>query len=90
MSITLREQYGVLKGPRLQIQGSTTLSFYLLFHNEPSLLSLQISILYHLAGHPHIIGVVDAFEDIRSVSIVMELCHGGELYDRLIAKGQYR
>ena len=50
---------------------------------------LQVGILYHLSGHPNVIEVAAAFEDSRSVSIVMELCSGGELYDRIIAKGQY-
>ncbi|GJP38364.1 hypothetical protein CLOM_g22811 [Closterium sp. NIES-68] len=49
----------------------------------------EVGILYHLAGHPHIVQVQAAFEDSKSVAIVMELCQGGELYDRIIAKGHY-
>ncbi|CAI5532386.1 unnamed protein product [Closterium sp. Naga37s-1] len=49
----------------------------------------EVGILYHLAGHPHVVQVAAAFEDSKSVAIVMELCHGGELYDRIIAKGHY-
>ncbi|CAI7875008.1 unnamed protein product [Closterium sp. NIES-54] len=49
----------------------------------------EVGILYHLAGHPHVVQVQAAFEDSKTVAIVMELCHGGELYDRIIAKGHY-
>lgn len=49
----------------------------------------EVGILFHLAGHPNIVQVRDAVEDARNVDIVMELCQGGELYDRIIAKGNY-
>lgn len=36
--------------------------------------------------HPHIIDLVDVYEDESSLHIVTELCTGGELYDRVIEK----
>ncbi|KAK4768736.1 hypothetical protein SAY86_026886 [Trapa natans] len=49
----------------------------------------EIRIMHHLAGHPHIINIVDAFEDAVAVHVVMELCSGGELFDRIIQRGHY-
>jgi calcium-dependent protein kinase len=43
----------------------------------------------HLSGHPNVVTLVDAFEDKRNVHIVMELCTGGELFDRIVARGHY-
>ena len=33
--------------------------------------------------------LIDVFEDKRNVHIVMELCTGGELFDRIVARGHY-
>ncbi|KAH0453708.1 hypothetical protein IEQ34_018032 [Dendrobium chrysotoxum] len=49
----------------------------------------EIQILHHLSGHPNIISIVDAYEDAVAVHLVMELCAGGELFDRIIQKGHY-
>jgi len=37
--------------------------------------------------HPNIIKLYEAFEDSRNVYLVMEVCEGGELFDRIIDKG---
>ncbi|GAY33982.1 hypothetical protein CUMW_288220, partial [Citrus unshiu] len=42
-----------------------------------------------LSGQPNIVQFKGAYEDRHSVHIVMELCAGGELFDRIIAKGHY-
>ncbi|KAJ7967687.1 Calcium-dependent protein kinase [Quillaja saponaria] len=49
----------------------------------------EIQIMQHLSGQPNIVEFRGAFEDRCSVHLVMELCAGGELFDRLIAEGQY-
>ncbi|GMI82464.1 calcium-dependent protein kinase 29 [Hibiscus trionum] len=49
----------------------------------------EISILQHLTGQPNIVEFKGAYEDRRNVHLVMELCSGGELFDRIIAKGSY-
>ncbi|CAM8986963.1 unnamed protein product [Rhodiola kirilowii] len=49
----------------------------------------EIQILQHLSGQPNIVEFKGAYEDKLSVHVVMELCAGGELFDRIIAKGTY-
>ncbi|KAJ6425697.1 hypothetical protein OIU84_026303 [Salix udensis] len=47
----------------------------------------EIQIMHHLEGHPNVIKIVDAYEDAVAVHVVMELCSGGELFDRIVQKG---
>ncbi|XP_008803232.2 calcium-dependent protein kinase 10 [Phoenix dactylifera] len=49
----------------------------------------EIQILHHLSGHPNVISINGAYEDAVAVHVVMELCGGGELFDRIIQKGHY-
>ncbi|KAK4752484.1 hypothetical protein SAY87_021282 [Trapa incisa] len=49
----------------------------------------EILIMQHLSGQPNIVEFRGAYEDRQSVHLVMELCAGGELFDRIIAKGHY-
>ncbi|GFP79111.1 calcium-dependent protein kinase isoform 2 [Phtheirospermum japonicum] len=49
----------------------------------------EIQIMQHLSGQPNIVEFKGAYEDKHSVHLVMELCAGGELFDRIIAKGHY-
>ncbi|KAJ0967883.1 hypothetical protein J5N97_024800 [Dioscorea zingiberensis] len=49
----------------------------------------EIMILQHLTGQPNVVEFKGAYEDQSSVHLVMELCRGGELFDRIIAKGSY-
>jgi calcium-dependent protein kinase len=39
--------------------------------------------------HPNIIKLYEAFEDNRNIYLVMEVCEGGELFDRIIEKGHF-
>lgn len=45
--------------------------------------------MQHLTGQANIVEFKGAYEDKSSVHLVMELCAGGELFDRIIAKGHY-
>ncbi|KAF9595433.1 hypothetical protein IFM89_000351 [Coptis chinensis] len=49
----------------------------------------EIQIMHHLAGHPNVISITGAYEDPVAVHVVMELCAGGELFDRIIQRGHY-
>ncbi|KAB1669738.1 hypothetical protein ES319_1Z015700v1 [Gossypium barbadense] len=46
----------------------------------------EVKILKALSGHKHLVKFYDACEDANNVYIVMELCEGGELLDRILAR----
>jgi calcium-dependent protein kinase len=50
-------------------------------------LKREIEILKEVK-HPHIIELVEVYEDERYLHLITELCTGGELFDRIIAKTQ--
>ncbi|RAL47635.1 hypothetical protein DM860_011373 [Cuscuta australis] len=39
--------------------------------------------------HPNIVKLRGTYEDDEAVHLVMELCEGGELFDRIVARGHY-
>jgi calcium-dependent protein kinase len=47
----------------------------------------EVQIMHHLKGSPAIVTLKGAYEDKHNVHLVMELCSGGELFDRIVAKG---
>ncbi|PWA90495.1 parvalbumin, Protein kinase-like domain protein [Artemisia annua] len=49
----------------------------------------EVQIMHHLAEHPNVISIKGAYEDAVAVHLVMELCAGGELFDRIIQRGHY-
>ena len=49
----------------------------------------EIQIMQYLSGQANIVEIKGAYEDRQSVHLVMELCAGGELFDRIIAQGHY-
>lgn len=57
--------------------------------NDKDDIKREIQIMQHLSGQPNIVEFRGAYEDKQSVHLVMELCAGGELFDRIIAKGHY-
>jgi len=42
-----------------------------------------------MMDHPNVVRMVEYFEDRMNVYLVMELCSGGELFDRLLKAGSY-
>ncbi|KAH8490176.1 hypothetical protein H0E87_022633 [Populus deltoides] len=49
----------------------------------------EIQIMHHLSGQPNVVQIKDTYEDPMFVHLVMELCEGGELFDRIVERGQY-
>ncbi|KAL0692249.1 hypothetical protein Bca4012_059429 [Brassica carinata] len=49
----------------------------------------EIQIMHHLSEYPNVVRIQSTYEDDASVHLVMELCEGGELFDRIAEKGHY-
>ncbi|KAF6175876.1 hypothetical protein GIB67_003364 [Kingdonia uniflora] len=49
----------------------------------------EVEIMKHLPPYPNIVRLKDTYEDDVAVHLVMELCKGGELFDRIVARGHY-
>ncbi|KAI4320171.1 hypothetical protein MLD38_033677 [Melastoma candidum] len=49
----------------------------------------EIQIMHHLSEHPNVVQIKGTYEDNMFVHIVMEVCEGGELFDRIIQKGYF-
>lgn len=49
----------------------------------------EVEIMKHLPKHTNIVTLKDTYEDDKAVHLVMELCEGGELFDRIVARGHY-
>nr|GMD49774.1 CDPK-related kinase 5 [Ipomoea batatas]GMD58661.1 CDPK-related kinase 5 [Ipomoea batatas] len=46
----------------------------------------EVLILRALTGHNNLVQFYDAYEDNDNIYIVMELCEGGELLDRILSR----
>ncbi|CAK7325122.1 unnamed protein product [Dovyalis caffra] len=46
-------------------------------------------IVENVSPHPNVIDLYDVYEDQNGVHLVLELCSGGELFDRIVAKDKY-
>lgn len=44
----------------------------------------EVQIMHHLKGHENITFLQGAYEDRQAVHLVMDLCSGGELFDRCV------
>ncbi|XP_073291975.1 calcium-dependent protein kinase 8-like [Primulina huaijiensis] len=49
----------------------------------------EVEIMKQMPKHPNIVSLKDTYEDDTAINIVMELCEGGELFDRIVARGHY-
>ncbi|KAG7568034.1 Protein kinase domain [Arabidopsis thaliana x Arabidopsis arenosa] len=49
----------------------------------------EIQIMHHLSEHPNVVRTKGTYEDSVFVHIVMDVCEGGELFDRIVSKGHF-
>lgn len=72
----------VSHGPRMPLQSIKKSKV-----SKIEVLKREIEILKEVK-HPHIIELIEVYEDERYLHLITELCSGGELFDRIIAKTQ--
>ncbi|KAA8496466.1 Calcium-dependent protein kinase SK5 [Porphyridium purpureum] len=49
----------------------------------------EVEVMRRLQDNENVVRLFEVYEDQDSVHLVMELCSGGELFDRIIEKGHY-
>ena len=49
----------------------------------------EVEVLNLVSDHPNVAELVEVFEDSKAIYLVLELCKGGELFDRVVAKGTF-
>ena len=42
-----------------------------------------------MMDHPNVVKLYESFEDFKNIYLVLELCSGGELFDRIIEAGHF-
>ena len=45
--------------------------------------------IMNMVDHPNVINLFEIFDEPKKMNLVMELVTGGELFDRIVAKGNY-
>ena len=55
---------------------------------RPELLTREISIMKQI-DHPNIVQLYETFEDQQYIYLPMEICEGGELFDKIIELGRF-
>ena len=55
---------------------------------RPELLTREISIMKQI-DHPNIVKLYETYEDIQYIYLPMEICEGGELFDKIIEMGRF-
>ncbi|XP_050379172.1 calcium-dependent protein kinase 1 [Argentina anserina] len=89
-----RGQFGVTylvthKESKQQFACKSIATRKLVNHGDVEDVRREVQIMHHLTGHRNIVELKGAYEDRHSINLVMEICAGGELFDRIIAKGHY-
>ena len=49
---------------------------------------IEVEIMMKL-DHPNILWLIDYFEDLECIYLVLELCSGGELFERIVSNHYY-
>ncbi|EPS73723.1 hypothetical protein M569_01033 [Genlisea aurea] len=61
----------------------------LVTQDDANSIKLEIEIMMKLSGHPNVVDLKAVYEEEEYVHLLMELCAGGELFDRLEKNGRF-
>ena len=90
---TLRRLGPAMMGPPLQQGSKAGLPMWKQVSISDALLTNEILVMRRIvesvAPHPNVIGLHDVYEDAHGVHLVLELCSGGELFDRIVGRARY-
>eukprot|EP00933_Yihiella_yeosuensis_P005288 TRINITY_DN10977_c0_g3_i1.p1 TRINITY_DN10977_c0_g3~~TRINITY_DN10977_c0_g3_i1.p1 ORF type:complete len:485 (+),score=150.93 TRINITY_DN10977_c0_g3_i1:53-1507(+) len=82
--------YGAVKKAKSKETGTIRAIKSISIAQTKNLQRLQQEIdLMKVMDHPNICRLYDSFQDKRNVYLVLELCQGGELFDRIIDAGHF-
>ncbi|XP_058072446.1 calcium-dependent protein kinase 19-like [Magnolia sinica] len=89
-----RGQFGITylcteKSTGLQYACKTISKRKLMNKNDKEGIKREVQIMEHLTGNTNIVKFKGAYEDKKSVNLVMELCSGEGIFDHIIAKRHY-
>ncbi|KAM5586070.1 CDPK-related kinase 7-like [Rosa sericea] len=92
LSLSLSNQKGVLKRAEPSSPPPTLRSLFDLVYEMTTAIAIEdvrreVKILKALSRQKNLVRFYDAFEDTNNVYIVMELCEGGELLDKILSRG---
>ncbi|KAI9203216.1 CAMK/CAMK1 protein kinase [Polychytrium aggregatum] len=83
---TVKEAVRIQTGERFAVK---VISKKLMAGRESMILN-EIEILKRVSlGHPNIVTLHDYFETPNNLYLVMDLCLGGELFDKIVSRGQF-
>jgi len=57
-------------------------------NNEATVMA-EIDILKAVGSHPHVVSMIDSFQDSKHFYIIMDYCGGGDLFSQIVAEGKY-
>lgn len=97
VAIKTLKRFGTTPSPARVEKTIASMAALLPTHNQVSisdaLLTNEIlvmrKIVENVSPHPNVIDLYDVYEDQAGVHLVLELCSGGELFDRIVAETRY-
>ncbi|KAG1676955.1 hypothetical protein FOA52_014831 [Chlamydomonas sp. UWO 241] len=57
--------------------------------NQGADIRTEVEVLYHLGGHANVVQLHEVYEDNNAIHLIMELCEGGDWFQRLSSGGTY-
>ena len=60
-----------------------------LLRNEINVMALIVDKVHTPERHPNVLSLIDVFDDRQHVHLVVDLCEGGELFERIINAGKF-